>query len=714
MSALVASLFAVGAAPAAALDDDSKPNAAAATSACVGDANSDMMFSDVSEMNNLRAEINCLAYYGVTIGYGDGNFGPNDDVTRTQMVLFMERAAAVAGADAEAVVGDFAMSGSDPVTRADMALLIARLLVASTNDESPINVTNNDDGTFAVEGVDEPDFFADARRALNRVSDSAVSALYELGVAQGTGMGYFSPARSVSRAEMAAFITRALGHTSARPGGVTIQSDGPGEVIISVRDANFQPVANAPVDVFSAAANKVDEAFKEDGSCNTARVTPVGNTDVCEIGALDAITGLDGDYDPGAITVNTDAGGTTVWAWTGESGDKVEDGGAGIASVNLTATAPVEAEVAKVTTDIPVGVSRQAFGSTVTVTIQLVGNAASNRADAVADSGGNSYTVSIHRASETDIETDGTPAAVTSGTTVSTPTLKVDASGKATFTITADDPDPTDSNNPDGTSGEADTFKIDRVRVTYTVTLATGGRAVAETADVTGSSSTGTITFSDARGVLAGASIKPAADFLTRPMSGSASNVVTVTVVDQYGKPIRGHLVRLSSTHDPVGSPDANASAFPVARRTDSSGSVRIGYAYTGGPSVETITANTASDTTATATLAPITAGGNNVTKAFYWVAPAGTTGASGQVLASDIERNTIIVASTDGPQLVTYDDNDQYAVGASGSEDFTSMATFEEALGADESNNDTVVVSSYDPTDSSDVARFVLTVVDN
>ena len=690
------------------------PNAAAATSACVGDANNDMMFSDVSEMNALRAEINCLAYYGVTIGYGDGNFGPNDDVTRAQMVLFMERAAAVAGADAEAVVGDFAMSGSDPVTRADMALLIARLLVASTNDESPINVTNNDDGTFAVEGVDEPDFFADARRALNRVSDSAVSALYELGVAQGTGMGYFSPARSVSRAEMAAFITRALGHTSARPGGVTIQSDGPGEVIISVRDANFQPVANAPVDVFSAAANKVDEAFKEDGSCNTARVTPVGNTDVCEIGALDAITGLDGDYDPGAITVNTDAGGTTVWAWTGESGDKVEDGGAGIASVNLTATAPVEAEVAKVTTDIPVGVSRQAFGSTVTVTIQLVGNAASNRADAVADSGGNSYTVSIHRASETDIETDGTPAAVTSGTTVSTPTLKVDASGKATFTITADDPDPTDSNNPDGTSGEADTFKIDRVRVTYTVTLATGGRAVAETADVTGSSSTGTITFSDARGVLAGASIKPAADFLTRPMSGSASNVVTVTVVDQYGKPIRGHLVRLSSTHDPVGSPDANASAFPVARRTDSSGSVRIGYAYTGGPSVETITANTASDTTATATLAPITAGGNNVTKAFYWVAPAGTTGASGQVLASDIERNTIIVASTDGPQLVTYDDNDQYAVGASGSEDFTSMATFEEALGADESNNDTVVVSSYDPTDSSDVARFVLTVVDN
>ena len=47
------------------------------------------------------------------------------------MVLFMERAAGIAGADAEAVVGDFAETGSDPVNRGDMALLIARLLDAA-------------------------------------------------------------------------------------------------------------------------------------------------------------------------------------------------------------------------------------------------------------------------------------------------------------------------------------------------------------------------------------------------------------------------------------------------------------------------------------------------------------------------------------------------------------------------------------------------------
>ena len=164
----------------------------------------------------------------------------------------------------------------------------------------------------------------------NRVHDSAASALYELGVAKGTGMGYFSPASTVSRGAMAAFITRALAHTTARPEGVTIQSDGPGEVIISVRDANFAPVANAPVDVFSAPADKVGEAFSADGSCYTPRIDPVGgNAKVCEIDALDAITGLSGDYDPGTITVNVKAGGTTVWAWTGDSGDKVEDGGDG-------------------------------------------------------------------------------------------------------------------------------------------------------------------------------------------------------------------------------------------------------------------------------------------------------------------------------------------------------------------------------------------------
>ena len=708
--ALVASLLAVGAGPAAALDEDSKPNSPAATSACVGDATGDMMFPDVSERHEFRDDINCLAYYRVTIGYDDGTFGPNADVSNEDMVRFMKRAAALAGADAEKVVGDFAENGSDPVHRGDMALLIARLLVSATSDESPVNVKTNDDGTFTVDGVaaDDWDYFADSRRSQNRVHDSAASALYELGVAKGTGMGYFSPASTVSRGAMAAFITRALAHTTARPAGVTIQSDGPGEVIISVRDDNFQPAANAPVDVFSAVADRVGEAFNEDGSCNTARLTGVGgNAEVCEIDALDAVTGLSGDYDPGAITVNVKAGGTTVWAWTGDAGDEIEDGGEGLAEINLTETSPVTADSAKVTTDLGRGVTRAHFGSTVTVTIQLVG---ANDADAVPDEGGNTYTVITRRDTDMDIATDGDPNAVIAGADVKTQVLKIDASGKATFTITASDPDADDRNNPPGDSNATPAVpdRIDRVRVTYRVEATTGDQAVEDAISETDSGAQ-TITFSDARAVLTGASVKPAAAFLTRPTSGSAGNVVTVTVVDQYGGPIRGHLVRLSSTHDPA---SGRESTFPVARTTDSSGSVRIGYTYSGAGSTETIQVNTASDNTATATLTPIT----GATTAFYWVAPAaGPSLDSGAVLAADVERNTLVIANSAGPQLVLYDDNDQYSVGASGAEALTGMAAFEEALAADadeEGNPDTIVVTSYDPDDASDVARFVLTVV--
>ncbi len=714
--ALVASLFAVGASPAAAIDEDSKPDAAAATSACVGDATGDMMFSDVSEMHTFRAAINCLAYYGVTIGYGDGTFGPENDVTRGQMVLFMERAAAIAGADADAVVGDFAMTGSDPVNRADMALLIARLLVSATTKESPVNVTNNDDGTFAVGGVsgDDWDYFADARRSLNRIHDSAVSALYELGVTQGTGMGYFSPAASVSRGQMAAFITRALAHTGARPAGVSIQTDGPGEVVVSVRDANFHPVANAPVDVFSASAGQVDEAFSADGSCNMSRVSGVGNAKVCEIDALDAITGLNGDYDPGAISVAE--GGTTVFAWTGDSGDKVEDGGEGLAHVDLTETAPVTADAAKMTNDMGMGVIRAAFGSTVTVTIQLVGDEASGRADAGPAEGGASYTVTIRSqrtssdASADDL-TDTT--AVTAATSVETKTVTVDASGKGTFEITAADPDPNDADDPD-------TGSVDVVTVTYSAVAVSGSPAISDELSSPGvASGAATIKFSDAPGMARTASLKPAASYLVAPTSGSAANVVTVTVVDQYGKPVRGHLVQLSSNHSTNPPADADLSEFPVARRTDSSGTVRIGYSYSGTGSIESLDANTsvkATDETITLTLIP---GGE---ADFYWAKRASTAddvtalATAAPVRVAEADSNTLVIGGGPSapPLIVSYDSSDQFAVGPSGSEELTDMARFEAALAKDESNNDTVVVTSYKPNDPSDVARFVLTVVAN
>ena len=724
--ALVASLLAVGAGPAAALDEDSKANKKAATSACVGDAANDQMFPDVSEGHAFRDAINCLAYYGVTVGYGDGTFRPNVDVTRFQMVLFMERAAGIAGADAEDVVGDFAETGSDPVNRGDMALLIARLLAAATTKESTPNVTNNADGTFAVSGVETKDwdYFADSRRSQNRVHDSAASALYELGVASGTGMGYFSPDATVTRGAMAAFITRALAHTTARPEGVSIQSDEPGGVLISVRDANFHPLANAVVDVFSVPTPRLDEAFNADGSCNTPRLRGEGgDTSPCEIGAVDAVTGLSGDYDPGEIT-GVQPGGRTVFAWTGDSGDKVEDGAEGLASISLTETAPTAAAAAKVTADPAVrpgsgamGIERVPFGTTVTVTIQLVGNVPGTSAvgagspNAVPPTAGSSYTVTIRSAAVTnsnstdgnldDLGTAGSPAALTDltgGTTVETKMVTVDASGKGTFEITAADPDP---NNRDD---EADAT-VDYVTVTYSIAGGTAGTdAVNDDISHTTSGSQ-TIRFSDAPSVFRGASVTPSVKYLAAPRTGSASNVVTVKVFDQYGNGVRGHEVVLTG--------DAS-STFPIARRTDSSGTVRIGYSYNGTGVIETLTARTHDATVTDPTTLVAIPGG---TADFYWVAtptvtaPArSTTVTAADLRVANVERNIVVIggdAST-APQLLVYDDNDQFVIGTANS----TMAAFEEELAKkDTGTANTVGAAEYNPTDASAVARFTLTV---
>ena len=276
------------------------------------------MFPDVSAGHYFRDAINCLAYYGVTIGYGDGTFRPSRDVARYEMVLFMERSARIAGADAADVVQDFASTGSDPVNRADMALLIARLLASATDNDSRVNVVLRTDGTFTVGGTEPDDAFIDSRQSQPITKDSAASALFELGVAKGTGGGNFSPEEPVSRGAMAAFITRALAHTTARPEGVTVQQYLPGEVTVSVRNEVFAPVVNAAIDVFSIATPDAHRAFRSDGSCSSL-VNDESGSRSCEIDVLDPVTGPDGDFTIGLGP--TDEQDLTVWAWTGALGD---------------------------------------------------------------------------------------------------------------------------------------------------------------------------------------------------------------------------------------------------------------------------------------------------------------------------------------------------------------------------------------------------------
>ena len=669
--ALVASLVAVGARPAAAVE--TVADHATPVTACIGDATTDWMFSDVSAGSTFQADINCLAYYGVTIGYGDGTFRPGRNVSRFEMVLFMQRSARIAGADPATVVSDFATTGSDPVNRADMALLIARLLASATSNDSRVNVVLESDGTFTVGGTEPDDAFTDSRRTQPIVKDSAASALFELGVARGTGGGNFSPEASVTRGQMAAFITRALAHTTARPEGVSIQQYLPGEVTVSVRDEVFAPVSNAAIDVFSIASPDAYRAFRSDGSCSSLVTDETGSRS-CEIDVLDPVTGPDGDFTIGLGP--TEEQDVTVWAWTGALGDVIRSGDDRLASVEVT-TQGVEATGAKVSNSLPENATHARFGSTVTVTVQLVGV---NGLRAVPSEDGASYT--IQREAFNQIDGPATPSSTLTQRT--TETVEVDDTGKIEFILEGTDPESNDT---------GDTL-ADEILWRYTVTPFGDSPQLDEPVENV------EVVFTDADPVATTIDLATQVKYLRAARSSTrpVSNVVIATVTDQYGQPFRGATVQLEST--------SGSFTVPGTVRTGSTGTARIAYRHSGtGGSTETLTASLVGVTDSpTATID------------FMWAADPPfryeetTDGARYEVLAADPQRNEVVIDLAIGfgtPTVVVYDGNDRFRLDG----DIVSLSVFESVL-ANELDGDGILLlgwSSRNPDNQADRTDWYL-----
>ena len=674
IGALVASLVAVGAGPAAAVE--TVADHATSGTACVGDATTDRMFPDVSEGHFFRGAINCLAYYGVTIGYGDGTFRPNRDVARAEMVLFMERAARIAGADPATVVDDFATTGSDPVNRADMALLIARLLASATSNDSRVNVVMEADGTVTVGGTEPDDSFIDSRQGQPRAKDSAVSALFELGVANGTGGGNFSPEASVTRGAMAAFITRALAHTTARPEGVSIQQYASGEVTVSVRDADFAPIPNAELDIFSIPSSDVRRAFRADGSCSSL-VRDESGSRSCAIDVLDPVTGPDGDFT--IAVAPTDEPSVTVWAWSGELGDTIRSGDDELVSVEVR-TQGVEATGATVSNNLPEAASHVRFGRTVTVTVQLVGV---NGLRAVPPENGASYI--IRKEAFTSI--DG-PADTTSNVTQrTTEVVAVDTSGKIEFTLAGVDPDPSDA---------AD-VAADEILWRYTVT-AEGDSPLLNVPveDVE-------VIFTDADPVVATIDLSTQVKYLRAARSSTrpVNNVAIANVTDQYGQPFRRAKVQVEST-----SPFSSFSGTFVT--TGSSGVARVAYTHSGtGGSIETLTAS----------LADLGGDSPRGSTDFLWAAepPFGfevtTGGATYEVLAANPQRNEVVVNLDFGlgtPAVVIYDGNDRFRLDGA----VVTLSLFESVLANELDDGNSILLlgwASRDPDREADRTDWLL-----
>ena len=506
--ALIASLLAVGAGPVGAdhpntenLRGDKAPGVKPWnvgpvwpwTSACVGDTLDDQGFTDVSEGHAFGDAINCIAYYGVTNGTGDGStYSPNQDVTRAEMALFIARAAEVAGVDLGSGSGGYTDIGDlwqeaqdainqlgakgmipaggafrpdDAITRAEMATFLFGLLL----EGSPIvSLADKDNINRPCTGVSETceiqlgdgaqarpvnDWFPDARDSEPLEVDKHISAMWELGVTGGVealppgpgrpqilvtistrahigtafstqasvvtplplsfdddGKATFSvagladptpqtkgdkydvdvtvqhfpasqavgpyplaynygPDGTVNRGEMAAFITRALAHTSARPAGVSAQYEShERNVIVSVRDDDFQPVSNTVVDVFYTDTPGVDLAFRGDGSCG--EVTELQGTYSCEIDKTDTITGGAGDTSLEFAPPKLDAvNGSTVWAWTGDNEDKVDADETTLYRLDIPGGIQEPAALISVSNSHPG--SKAHLGSSVAFTLQL-------------------------------------------------------------------------------------------------------------------------------------------------------------------------------------------------------------------------------------------------------------------------------------------------------------------------------------------------------
>ena len=176
-------------------------------------------FVDVSPTSPTAQAIACIYALGITTGTTPTTYSPASNVTRAQMAIFLARLyKTITGTDAEIAETPFTDvaatdSASDDigriyglgittgtsattyspaanVTRAQMAIFLARLYKAATGTEAPVIATP----------------FTDVDATSTAYND--IGRIYGLEITTGTTPTTYSPANNVTRAQMASFLAR--------------------------------------------------------------------------------------------------------------------------------------------------------------------------------------------------------------------------------------------------------------------------------------------------------------------------------------------------------------------------------------------------------------------------------------------------------------------------------------------------------------------------
>ena len=601
----------------------------------------------------------------------------------------------------------------------------------------------------------------------------------------GITVGYsdleFKGHRPVSRQEMASFITRTLAHTNVRPRGLTAQSSGTGvlSIQVSMRTETFEPIDNEAIDVFGTASP--EGAFTEDGECVGRYVGGVvESTSTCEIDAGDFVTGSEGNVEFTASASSISAEDTVLhcgtlgyyeagepagteadvqfWAWNGEFGEEVNEETKLVEVVHVspfsrTASAPAHHISVTGGLDEEANQLEARFGQEVEYTVQihadpdLATGPMGEHLNVGPNKTGNKLNMIVSKYAVVYVD-DGDPAipdlrmdrdGAVPGLQASRGTAEPfsrtpgvvtpDATdGSYTISITHPDPDakannddvivviqlvPDDDNDIPIDEGGTDTDN-DGVNDLFTAEIVFSDDGV------------------DQERIAVSAETVPA--YREAPSTGrSAQGSVTVTVIDQYGRPVKGQGVHAVSDagEDSNASPD-NTVRFQNWYVTRSSGSYPISYSYRGGIGIETLNVieTGAPKTDDPSLLAADAENTNSATTSLYWVvdgdvenAPTDGYGpvgdddpAAGDYLVIDTDNNTFVVfqaeiiddGQTDadesrdaGPRAYDWDDRDTFTVGS----DRVSMALFEEILDGGTKENE---VTSIDEISWEDYDYYV------
>ena len=620
-------------------------------SACVGPALEPAGFHDM-EGSFAEDAADCLAHYGITFGTSPELFSPSDTVTRLQMALFLVRAAGPAGiklpevsdqgfADLDfgsgavnqmaelGIVEGTSSTTFDPyglVTRSQMARWLARFLSAAPTGPggTDIDTVEPDDDHFT--DLSSVDFRTRA----------AIRKIYEMGVTAGTSPFTFSPDEEVTRGQMAVFITRMLGHTHARPAGLTIQAtepaisgDSDGTVSISYRDGTHRPLAGQLVDVFMS--TNPEMAFDDAGSCTGDVSTAVGLGRACVMDNSDSVTSPSG-YVQFDLDLGADTGALRIWAWRGPNGT-VYDNGAGTAVVLDVRTLGIPTAL-EVTDDMLPTARKLRFGDTVTFTFRLVdANGAPVPKPDV------EFSVGMERSwNGRSLRPD-------------TITKETGPDGSVEIEVRHADPNPEPEDMGDVAQLDLDVLDSGTLEVRDRTT-------VGMLAD-DGNSEDRLLDWSDEEGVITSLTLSVPEEYLVATSEGvGVSNKALAQLTDQYGSGTGGgEAIAFTST-------DSNVAPNNVSRTVKAGGVAILDYRRdSDSGATEVITARSGI----------LTASARQ-----YWAGriPSATSG-SGEVIVVEPGNNRAVVLAGDDVWLVEYSPADRFEIG----DEHVRVSTFEAAL---------------------------------